>query len=55
MKIFIALCPVNGHVLAKNLTPITMKNTKEIMKNTKFSRQPYVAVLEERNKAQLVD
>ena len=41
-------------MLAKNLTPIDMKITKEIMKNAKFSRQPYVAVLEERNQAQLV-
>ena len=55
MKIFIALCSVNDHMLARNVTPINMRNTKEIMKNTKFSRQPYVAVLGERNKAQLVD
>ena len=55
MKIFIALCSVNDHMLARNVTPIDMKNAKEIMKNTKFSRQPYLAVLEERKKAQLVD
>ena len=37
-------------MFANNLTPVNINITKEMMTNVKFSRQRYMAVLEERKK-----
>ena len=50
----VALLTVNDHIITNNLTPMNIKNTREMIRNAKFSRQFYMAAFEERKEAQLV-
>ena len=45
---------VNDHMLTNNLTPMNIKNTREMIRNATFSRQFYMAALEERKEEQLI-